>query len=258
MPDAAGVGYKHYRGGPPKAGRPPVVLIHGAGGTRLHWPPTLRRLAGAEVYALDLPGHGEAPGPGQSTIAGYRQAIVSWMQALDLPPAVVIGHSMGGALALALALDAPSRVAGIVLVGTGARLRVHPLLLEATASGGVSTQTLSTLVAWWYSPDASPRLRMLASRGLSATNTAVLHGDFLACDGFDVMDRLASIDRPALVIVGEDDHMTPAKYARYLSERLPISRLEIIPGAGHMVMLEQPVAVERAISDWLEQTFPAG
>jgi pimeloyl-ACP methyl ester carboxylesterase len=234
-----------------------LVLIHGAGGTRLHWPPTLRRLPGAEVYALDLPGHGEAPGPGQSTIAGYRQAVVDWMEALDLPPVVVIGHSMGGALALALALDAPSRVAGIVLVGTGARLRVHPLLLEATASGGVPTETLSTLVAWWYSPDASPRLRELASRGLSGTNTKVLHGDFLACDGFDVMDRLASIDRPALVLVGEDDHMTPVKYAHYMAEQLPNARLEIIPGAGHMVMLEQPAAVERALTSWLEPTFQA-
>ncbi len=115
MPDAAGVGYKHHSRGSPNSGQPPLVLIHGAGGTRLHWPPSLRRLPGAEVYALDLPGHGEAPGSGQSTISGYRRAVVDWMQALDLPPAVVIGHSMGGALALALALDAPPRVAGIVL-----------------------------------------------------------------------------------------------------------------------------------------------
>ncbi len=255
MPDAAGVGYKHHSRGSPNSGQPPLVLIHGAGGTRLHWPPSLRRLPGAEVYALDLPGHGEAPGSGQSTISGYRRAVVDWMQALDLPPAVVIGHSMGGALALALALDAPPRVAGIVLVGTGARLRVHPLLLEATASGGVPIETLSTLVAWWYSPDASPRLRELASRGLSGTNTEVLHGDFLACDGFDVMDRLESVDRPSLIIVGEDDHMTPVKYARYLADHLPNARLEIIHGAGHMVMLEQPSAVEHALTRWLESTF---
>ena len=162
---------------------------------------------------------------------------------------------MGGALAQALALDAPERVAGIVLVGTGARLRVHPLLLEASAAGGVPGETLATLVAWWYSPDAPQRLRELATRVLAATNTAVLHADFLACDGFDVMDRLGSIDRPALVIVGEDDHMTPVKYARYLAENLPNARLEIIPGAGHMVMLEQPAAFERVLSDWLARTF---
>jgi pimeloyl-ACP methyl ester carboxylesterase len=256
MPHAAGVGYKRYSSGSPAAAQPPLVLVHGAGGTRLHWPPTLRRFPGADVYALDLPGHGEAPGPRQSTIEGYRQAVVEWMRALELPPAVVVGHSMGGALAQSLALEAPERVAGIVLVGTGARLRVHPLLLEAAASGGLPTETLATLVSWWYSADAPPRLRELATRVLAATNTAVLHGDFLACDGFDVMERLGMIDRPALVVVGEDDRMTPVKYARFLAETLPRARLEIIPGAGHMVMLEQPAAVERALSDWIQTNFP--
>lgn len=255
MPEAAGVGFKFRAGGPSASGRPPLVLIHGAGGTRLHWPPTLRRWPGADVYALDLPGHGDAPGPGRSTILGYRQAIEDWMAARALPPAVVMGHSMGGALALALALDAPQRVAGIVLVGTGARLRVHPLLLEATAAGEVPTEALTTLVSWWYSPSASPRLSVLASRVLAATNASVLHGDFQACDGFDVMERLGTIDRPALVVVGEDDRMTPVKYARFLAENLPDARLEVIPGAGHMVMLEQPAAVERVLSDWYQGTF---
>lgn len=258
MPEAAGVGYKLHSGGTPTGSRPPVVLIHGAGGNRLHWPPSTRRLPGSEVYALDLPGHGDAPGPGQSTIEGYRQAVAAWMQAVDLPPAVVVGHSMGGALALALALESPQHIAGIVLVGTGARLRVHPLLLEASASGGVAMETLATLVEWWYSPQASPRLKVLASRVLAATDTTVLNGDFIACNGFDVMDRLEAIDRPALVVVGEDDRMTPLKFARYLAEHLPRSRLQIIPGAGHMVMLEQPAAFDAILSDWLGSTFSNG
>ncbi len=257
MPHAAGVGYRRHSGGTPAAARPPLVLVHGAGGTRLHWPPTLRRFPGADVYALDLPGHGEAPGPWQSTIEGYRQAIVEWMRALDLPPAVVVGHSMGGALALSLALDAPERTAGIVLVGSGARLRVHPLLLEAAASGGMPTERLATLVSWWYSPNAPPRLQALATRAVAATNMTVLHADLTACDGFDVMERLGLTERPALVVVGEDDRMTPVKYARFLAENLPGARLEIIPAAGHMVMLEQPAAVERVLSDWLRTTFPA-
>jgi pimeloyl-ACP methyl ester carboxylesterase len=180
------------------------------------------------------------------------------MDALGLPTAVAVGHSMGGAVALALALDAPKRVAGLVLAGTGARLRVHPMLLEATRPGGAAAEALTALISSWYSPVSSPRMRDLAARSLEATDPAVLHGDFLACNAFDVMDRLGAIDRPTLVITGEDDQMTPVKYARYLADHLARARLEIVPGAGHMVMLEQPAAVEKILTDWLASTFPTG
>ncbi len=72
------------------------------------------------------------------------------------------------------------------------------------------------------------------------------------------MDRLSAIGQPALVVVGEDDQMTPVKYARYLLDHLTGARLEIVPRAGHMVMLEQPAAVERILIDWLTSTFPPG
>jgi pimeloyl-ACP methyl ester carboxylesterase len=258
MPEAAGLFYEHHSGGPSATGRPALVLIHGGGGTHLHWPPRIRRLQGRMVYALDLPGHGDSHGPGQSTIAGYRQAVETWMLALGLPPVVAVGHSMGGALALTLALDAPDRVAGLVLVGTGARLRVHPMLLEATRPDGAGVEVLSELMSSWYGRAASPRMRELAARSLVATDSAVLHGDFLACNAFDVMDRLDAVGQPSLVVVGEDDQMTPVKYARYMADRLARVHLEIVPGAGHMVMLEQPAATENILTGWLDRTFAAG
>jgi len=257
MPESAGLSHEHHGGGPSAAGRPPLVLIHGAGGMRLYWPPKLRRLQGWSVYALDLPGHGDSPGPGQPTIAGYRQAVEAWMDGLGLPPVVVVGHSMGGAIAQSLALDAPDRVAGLALVGTGARLRVHPMLLEATRPGGAAAEALTALASSWYSPSVSPRMREQAARSLEAVDPAVLHADFQACDGFDVMDRLGAIGQPALVIVGEDDQMTPVKYARHLADHLANARLEMVPGAGHMVMLEQPAMLDAILSAWLELTYPS-
>ena len=100
-------------------------------------------------------------------------------------------------------------------------------------------------------------MREQAALSLEAVDPAVLHADFQACDGFDVMDRLGAIGQPALVIVGEDDQMTPVKYARHLADHLVKARLEIIPGAGHMVMLEQPARLEAILSPWLELTFPS-
>jgi pimeloyl-ACP methyl ester carboxylesterase len=255
MPEAGGLCFEHHGGGPSARGRPPLVLVHGAGGTRLHWPPKLRRLQGWSVYTLDLPGHGDSPGPGQSTIDGYRRAVERWIEALGLPPVMAVGHSMGGAVALSLALEAPGRVAGLGLVATGGRLRIHAALLEAT---GFDAAGVELLMPAWYSPAASPRTRDLAARSLLDTDFAVVHGDFVACNGFDVMDRLGAVGQPALVVVGEEDQMTPVKYARYLSDHLVNARLAIVPGAGHMVMLEQPAAVERALAEWLTGTFPLG
>src|SRR4030065_334151 len=96
--------------------------------------------------------------------------------------------------------------------GRGRARRAPPGRVEAAPPGTAPAETLATLVAWWYSPDASPRLRQLAARGLAATNASVLHGDFLACDAFDVMDRLGAIDRPAFGFVGEDEHMYAGKH----------------------------------------------
>jgi pimeloyl-ACP methyl ester carboxylesterase len=72
---------------------------------------------------------------------------------------------------------------------------------------------------------------------MAETRPAVLHGDFLACDSFDVTERLAEIQQPGLVVCGELDRMTPLRGGQFLADALPAGRLEVIPGAGHMVMV---------------------
>src|SRR5574337_242258 len=129
LPGAAG-GLFHTDSGPSPAGGPLLVLVHGAGGTHRHWPEEVRALPGRRVIALDLPGHGGSPGPAPGTVAGLARSVLGLLDALGVPGAVVAGHSMGGAVALTLALEAPARVAGLCLVGTGARLRVSPAVLQ--------------------------------------------------------------------------------------------------------------------------------
>jgi pimeloyl-ACP methyl ester carboxylesterase len=81
-----------------------------------------------------------------------------------------------------------------------------------------------------------------------------VHDDFAACDKFDVMDELAGIGCPTLVLCGGDDKLTPAKYARYLRDNIPGAELAIIPQAGHMVMMERPSLVNDAIERFLIDT----
>jgi pimeloyl-ACP methyl ester carboxylesterase len=229
--------------------------VHGAGGSRLHWPAQLRRMPGATVYALDLPGHGRSKGNGCETIDCYAEAVVAFLDAVAVNQAVIVGHSMGGAIGQVLALEASERVSALVLVGTGARLRVAPAILEGIRDDFEEAIDLVTWYAW--SPDADPSLMELGRDALLETSPDVLLGDFVACDRFDIMDRLADIKVPALVIGGSADRLTPPKYARFLAEHVPDARLVIVKGAGHMVMLEQPEQVAEPAREFAMASYSA-
>jgi len=164
---------------------------------------------------------------------------------------VFVGHSMGGAIAISLALDHPQHVLGLGLFGSGARLRVAPALLESAANPATFQNTIEMVVSHSFSPHAPARLVELASKRMGVTRPSVLHGDFLACDAFDEMERIDQITQPSLVLCGADDQMTPSRYAQLLADRLPRATLKIIPDAGHMVMVERPQVVAAALLGFL-------
>jgi len=233
-----------YRASPrPEA--PNLVLVHGAGGNHQLWGNAIRRLRAANVYAIDLPGHGRSGGDGRSKISEYAAFVIDFMDAWRLKRAVVAGHSMGGATALAMALEYPSRVSGLVLVGTGARLRVLRSIQDGTLSDFEGTVRL--ICEYAYSSHAAPELVREGEVQMLKVAPQTVHDDFAACNAFDVMERLAKIHCPTLVICGTEDALTPLKYSRFLAERIEGAHLEIIQGAGHMVMTEKPVAVSEAI-----------
>ena len=243
--------YYHVYEGSEEGLRPPVVLIHGAGGSHLYWPSEVRRLAGYRMYALDLPGHGKSGGCGQQSVPAYAGVVLEWLEAIGLRRAVLVGHSMGSAIAMSLALDHPEQVLGLCLVGAGARLRVAPALLESASSQSTFYTAVETVVCWSFSSKAEPRLKELAAKRMAETRQSVLYGDFLACDAFDETERVSQIRKPSLVMCGVDDKMTPLRYAQFLADSLPNATLKTIPDAGHMVMLEQPQAVAKSLADFL-------
>lgn len=250
MPAAADLFYFFHAG---DESRPALVLLHGAGGTHLYWPPEIRRLPGYAVYAPDLPGHGKSPGQGGDSIGFYVRSVYDWMRAVNLEKAVFAGHSMGSAIALTLALEFPEAVVGLVLLGAGARLRVHPQILENSAREDTYLTAVEIVNNWAFSDQAPARLVELAARRMAETPARVLHGDFLACNEFDVMDRIEGIGQPTLVMVGSEDRLSPERYARYLAAKIPSARLEILPGAGHMLMLEQPKQVAEMVKGFLDR-----
>jgi pimeloyl-ACP methyl ester carboxylesterase len=231
--------------------QPPVIFVHGAGGTHQHWLYQVRDLPQTATYAPDLPGHGRSRGPGCDRIATYGDWLVAFLDGIGLERVVLTGHSMGGGIALDVALRYPDRVAGLGLVATGARMPVAPALLERLQHDPEAAAGL--IAGWSFGPEATEEMVRQGRRQLQQTRPEVLHGDFVACDAFDVRERLGEISAPAFVLCGTQDRMTPAKYAPILRDGIAHSTLHLVEGAGHMVLLEQPQAVTEALLGLLER-----
>lgn len=231
--------------------RPAVILLHGAGGNHLFWPPEMRHLASQRIYALDLPSHGKSEGIGRQSISDYAESVLDFMNSLKLRKAVFVGHSMGGAIALWLGIHRPARTLGLGLVATAPRLRVSPELLENASNPATFPLAVKTVVEWSFSASADARLKELAAKRMSEARFSVLHGDFLACAAYDETSLLANIKAPTLIICGSDDKMTPPYLSQAMRERIKGSLLQTVDGAGHMVMLEQPLMVARVLDLFL-------
>lgn len=223
----------------------PLFLIHGAGGSHLHWSPQLRHAKDLRVIAVDLPGHGKSGGAGRESLEEYAKAIIEMMDELKIEKAIIGGHSMGGGIAQMLALDYAERVAGLVLVGTGARLRVAQQILDGVKNNFAAT--VEMIVEWSFSPLTPPQVKQLARQRMMETNPDVLWNDFNACNNFDVVARVNQIKTLTLIMVGSADKMTPEKFSRSLTEQIVGSQLKVFADAGHMLTLERVEEISKEI-----------
>lgn len=229
----------------------PVILIHGAGESHLSWPAGLRRLPDATVYALDLPGHGKSTGDGCNSIKDYAAWLAQFLDGINAPRAIIVGHSMGGAIAQLFALSYPSRAAGLVLIATGSKLRVAPQLLDWSLSDVPAAADLVS--RWQWGPNVPEQIVRLGKQQVLANRPVVLHNDYLACDSFDVRDRVRDIKAPTLIVAGTVDQLTPIKYATFMAEQIRDARLVSVPDAGHMVMIEAEQIVAYAVEQFVRE-----
>lgn len=218
---------------------PPVVLLHGASGNAATW---LLDEWG-DALALDLPGRGRTPGPALTSVEALANWLVAELARRDLRQAVLVGHSLGGAVALQAALDHPAALGGIVLVSAAARLRVAPVILAAVEA---ATDAAPFRLDAAFGP-ATPAAVVDAYAVASAsTPAATAVADWRACDAYDVRARLGPLSVPALVVHGDLDALTPAKHQAAFAEALHAARV-VVPGAGHMLPWEAPSALADAV-----------
>ncbi len=231
-------------------GKETVLFIHGAGGGQYSW--SFQKGFFEREFnpvIIELPGHGESEGEGEEEIGKYAEYIYAFMRALELKKVFIVGHSMGGAIAQTLALAHQEMMKGIVLVGTGAKLKVFPMILEGIKNN--FEETVRKINQFAFSPKAPADLIEKGVSLMLQDRPEVLYGDFLACDRFNVMDEVEKIALPTLIICGEDDQLTTPKYSQFLHDRIRGSRLQVIPNAGHMVMMESPDAFNERVRKFI-------
>jgi pimeloyl-ACP methyl ester carboxylesterase len=156
---------------------------------------------------------------------------------------------MGGAVVLESAIQDPEAMDGLILIGSGARLRVSSHIFQGIESD--FEVTAAKLVQWCYGPGTSDKVIKWGLEQLLAAQPEVILDDFKACNEFDRLSKINSIKHPALVVCGSEDIMTPPKYSQYLADNLLRATLRIIKGAGHMVMVENPFKANASILKFL-------
>ena len=229
-----------------------IVFIHGAGGSSAFWRAQVEGLAlRVNTIALDLPGHGRSNGNGHERVEDYARAVVDFIGTIEPPRALPCGMSLGGAIAQQLLLDYTDLFKAGILISTGSKLKVTPEIFEAIEKDfkGYVDMIVKMATSNATDPDRVKRFKDDTARCKSET----LIRDFRACDGFDVMQRLESISSPVLVVSAEDDLVTPPKYGDFMEKSIAKASRVHIMGAGHIVPMEKPEEVNRAIVEFMDR-----
>lgn len=240
--------------GHPDPGAESVVFVHGAGMDHTVWALPARYFArqGLRVAAVDLPGHGRSEGPPFDRIDTLAVWLGEVLDALAIPIAAVVGHSMGSLVAYRFASRMPDRCRALALLGTSAPMPVTDPLLNAAKDNHHAAIDMAN--TWSHSTgtlgsNANPGVWMLGvgERLLERSAPGVFHADLTACNTFDAKSAGAMIQCPVLVIAGDDDMMTPARAGLDVAQALPDARVVRLEGCGHAMLNERPNEVLDAL-----------
>ncbi|MGH2615347.1 MAG: alpha/beta fold hydrolase [Thermomicrobiales bacterium] len=241
-----------------------IVFLHGLSGSQSTWASVLGDFAEAyRVAAVDLPGHGASDKPAPEafsfTVPDLAAAVGELIEKLELSPVVIVGHSLGGAAALQLALDRPKLVRGLVLVNSaGLGREISGELLDRIESEPSRDEARKLLELFFQNPRFILERGvddMYAARSAPGADAAVkaIAAESFARDGQKIafFDRLGEIEVPVLFIWGELDRVIPAQHAVAASAALPSSWLEIMEGVGHVPQVEAAPAFSAIVNRWL-------
>lgn len=225
-----------------------LVFIHGAGCTGGVFKAQLA--AFPQARAIALPGHGNGCGDAPASIAEFADAVAFELRGHAPRSVVLCGSSMGGAIALELALRREPFVRAVALIGSGAKLRVAPAIfasLEADFAAGARS------LAQHFYADPTPERVDAAVEDMLTVGQAQTLRDFHACDAFDATQGLDALSIPLVAIAGEQDILTPPKFSQWVADRVRGASARILPRAGHFAMIEQPAETNSALRAFVDR-----
>ena len=240
----------------------PIVFIHGFPFSRAQWSPQVEELQSQfRVITYDLRGHGQSEvGPAPMMIEFLVDDLVELLDRLEIERATICGLSMGGYVALRAVDRHPERVSGLILCDTRADADDNEARLKrASAIRAIRANGMEAFAEKLLPALFGEGARSVEGPGVEAIRQQIRKTDpdgacqalaAMACR-LDLTDRLGSINTPTLVIVGEDDAITPPGDSRRMQDAIPNARLIEIPGAGHVSNLSQPQAFNAAVLDFL-------
>ena len=272
------VSYGEAGAAPEEPERPVVLLVHGIASRGQQWEPVMAELGdSAHVVAPDLLGHGSSAKPrGDYSLGAHANGLRDLLAALGHDRVTVVGHSLGGGIAMQFAYQFPERVERLALIGAGGLGKeVTPLLRAATLPG--AELVLPVLTAPWLRRGASslggllsrariplPAVVQEAVVGFGAmgdpgARAAFVHTARSVVDPFgqrvDARDRLhVTAHLPLLVVWGRRDAVIPVSHGTALAAAVPGSRLEVFEQSGHFPHLTEPHRLARLLADWLATT----
>lgn len=249
----------HHECAGPEGGAP-IVFLHGLGSAGSDWGLQLPAFtARHRVVTLDLPGHGRSALPsGRVTIETMADDVAALLSTLGLGPAHIVGLSLGGCVALALAVRHPSHTRTLTLVNAFAKLRPAGLRGLRRMVTRVLLVTLAPMrmgaanVARHLFPDPQQEpLYRAAVESLARTSRRTYIGSMRALARVDLRDHLGAIRCPTLVVAGAGDRTVPLAAKELLAARIPGARLVVIPDSRHATNIDRPDAFNRAVLEFL-------
>jgi 3-oxoadipate enol-lactonase/4-carboxymuconolactone decarboxylase len=232
-------------------------MVHGAGSNGHSWHNQVGHLGRAHSpMAVDLPAHGRSSGvEGLATVQEYSDFVVAFLDALGIGSAVIAGRSMGGAIAMDMALRYPKRVEAIVPVATAARFNIPPERIEALRWVAMGRAPQAFVTDGFSPATVKERFEVVREGWMEQiqTDPRVRYTDMVACTRCDLREQIARIEKPAFILAGADDPITTPADAEFIHGRLRGSKLSVIANAAHHLPNEQPAEANTAIESFLSE-----